>query len=134
MTVPTNPTPNFVYKIYPLTESYQIPIAHKSDFTFPQDSLDKSSGYFHMSSKDQLPGILNLFFDSHERVQIVKISYSKLSAAETVKWELGDDGNAYPHLYALLSGEFVAEVKIVDKGNAWSETAAKLIEGGWLEY
>ena len=92
-----------------------------------------------MSSKDQLPGTLKFFFDSHERVQIVKINYSKLSVAETVKWELAndgclEDGNAYPHLYALLSGEFVADVKIVDKETTWSETAAKLIEEGWLEY
>lgn len=128
------PTPNFVYKIYPLTESLQIPIPYTSDFTFPQDKLDQSSGYFHMSSKDQLPGTLRFFFDSHERVQLVKINYSKLSAAETVKWELGDDGEAYPHLYALLSGEFVVEVKIVEKGTTWSETAEKLIEESWLEY
>ncbi|KAF8157268.1 hypothetical protein B0H34DRAFT_657687 [Crassisporium funariophilum] len=133
MTVPT-PTPNFVYKIYPRTESFQIPIPHTSDYTFPQDTLDKSSGYFHMSSKDQLPGTLGFFFDSQETVQLLKIDYGKLSSAETVKWELGDDGNAYPHLYALLRGEFVVEVKVVDKGKSWSETAQKLMEEGWLEY
>ncbi|KAF8155389.1 hypothetical protein B0H34DRAFT_713079 [Crassisporium funariophilum] len=60
MTAPT-PTPNFVYKVYPNTQPFQIPIPHTSDFTFPQDALDKSSGYFHMSSKDQLPGTLGFF-------------------------------------------------------------------------
>ena len=77
-----------------------------------------------MSSKDQLPGTPRLFFDSHESVQLLKIDYGKLNTAETVKWELGDDGNSYPHLYARLGGEFVAEVKVVDKGTSWSETAA----------
>ena len=90
-----------------------------------------------MSSKDQLPGTLRFFFDSHKTVQLLKIDYGKLSTAETVKWELGDesdDGNSYPHLYARLGGEFVAEVKVVDKGTSWSETAATLVDEGWLEY
>ena len=133
MTAPT-PSPKFVYKIYPNTESYKIPIPHVSDFIFPQDKLDQSSGYFHMSSKDQLPGTLRFFFDSHKTVQLLKIDYGKLNTAETVKWELGDDGNSYPHLYARLGGKFVAEVKVVDKGTSWSETAATLVEEGWLEY
>lgn len=132
MTAPT-PTPKFVYKIYPTTKSFEIPSPYASDFTFSQDKLDQDSGYFHMSSKDQLPGTLRFFFDSHETVQIVKIDYGKLSAAETVKWELGDDGNAYPHLYALLRGKFVVEVKIVDKGTSWFETAKTLQGEGWLE-
>ena len=131
---PPTPTPKFVYKIYPKTKSFEIPVQYASDFTFPQDKLDQSSGYFHMSSKDQLPGTLGYFFDSHESVQILKIDYGKLSTAKTVKWELGDDGNAYPHLYALLSGEFVVEVKVVDKGTSWSKTADSLEEEGWLEY
>lgn len=131
---PPTPTPKFVYKIYPNTKSFEIPTPYPSDFTFPQDQLDQSSGYFHMSSKDQLPGTLGFFFDSHKIVQILKIDYVKLSAAKTVKWELGDDGKAYPHLYALLSGEFVVEVKVVDKGTSWSETATTLEKEGWLEY
>jgi uncharacterized protein (DUF952 family) len=133
MTAPT-PTPKFVYKIYPNTKSFEIPIPYASDFTFPQDKLDQSSEYFHMSSKDQLSGTLAYFFDSNENVQILKIDYLKLSKAKTVKWELGDDGKAYPHLYALLSGEFVVEVKVVDKGTSWPETADALTEEGWLEY
>ena len=134
MTAPPTPTPKFVYKIYPNTKSFEIPIPYASDFTFPQDKLDESSGYFHMSSKDQLPGTLRCFFNSHETVQILKIDYGKLSTAKTVKWELGDDGHAYPHLYALLSGEFVIEVKTVDKGTSWFETSDTLVKEGWLEY
>jgi len=131
MTAPTL-TPKFVYKIYPTT--FKIPIPHASDYTFPEDTLDKSSGYFHMSSKDQLPGTLRFFFSSHETVQILKIDYAKLSAAKTVKWELGDDDNAYPHLYSLLGGEFVVQVKLVDKGTGWTESTDKLVEEGWLAY
>jgi len=131
MTAPT-PTPKFVYKIYPTT--FKIPIPHASDYTFPEDSLDQSSGYFHMSSKDQLLSTLRFFFSSDETVQILKIDYAKLGAAKTVKWELGDDGNAYPHLYSLLGGEFVVQVKLVDKGTGWTETTDKLVEEGWLAY
>ena len=131
---PPIPSPKFVYKIYPNSKSFEIPIPYALDFTFPQDNLDQSSGYFHMSSKDQLPGTLAFFFDSHETVQILKIDYGKLSTAKTVKWELGDDGKAYPHLYTLLSGEFVVEYKVVDKGMSWSETADALVEEGWLDY
>ena len=134
MTAPPTPTPKFVYKIYPNTKSFEIPIPYASDFTFPQDKLDQSSGYFHMSSMKQLPGTLGFFFDSHESVQILKIDYDKLSKAKIVKWELGDDGNAYPHLYAILTGDFVVEVKVVNKGTSWSGTAATLVEEGWLEY
>ena len=133
MTAPPTPTPKFVYKIYPNTKSFDIPIPYSLDYTFPQDKLDESSGYFHMSSKDQLPETLGYFFNSHETVRILKIDYCKLSKAKTVKWELGDDGNAYPHLYALLIGEFVVEVKVVDKGSSWSETADNLVKDGWLE-
>ena len=133
MTAPPTPTPKFVYKIYPNTKSFEIPIPYSSDFKFPLDKLDKSSGYFHMSNND-LPGTLGFLLDSLETVQIVKIDYGKLSTAETVKWELGDDGKAYPHLYGQLSGKFVVEVKVVDKKTSWPETAATLEEEGWLEY
>ena len=133
MTAPI-PAPNFVYKIYPNTDSFKIPNPHTSDFAFPLDELDKSSDYFHMSSKDQLPGTLRFFFNSHEVVQLLKIDYGKLSKAETVKWELADDNNAYPHLYAILRGEFVVDVKVVNKGTSWTETTDALEKEGWLEY
>jgi len=133
MTAPT-PSPKFVYKIYPNTESFKIPIPHASDFIYPEDPNDEKSRYFHMSTGVQLLGTLMFFFDSHKTVQLLKIDYGKLSTAETVKWELGDDGNSYPHLYARLRGEFVDEVKVVDKGTSWSETVATLVEEGWLEY
>ena len=133
MTTP-NPPPNFVYRIYPKTDSFKIPNPHASDFIFPLDTIDKDTGCFHMSSKDQLPGTLRFFFDSHETVQLLKIDYDKLSKAETVKWELADDGNAYPHLYALLKGEFVVDVNVVNKGTSWTETTDTLEKEGWLEY
>ncbi|KAF8904763.1 hypothetical protein CPB84DRAFT_1772762, partial [Gymnopilus junonius] len=126
--------PKFVYKIYPKTEEFQIPIPHPLDYTFPQDSLDKNSGFFHMSSQDQLSGTLSLFFDSQETVHLVKIDYDRLSKAETVKWELVEDGSTFPHLYALLDGKYVTDVKVVNRATNWVDTAEKLIKDGWLEY
>ncbi|PPQ76755.1 hypothetical protein CVT26_000146 [Gymnopilus dilepis] len=127
-------TPNFVYKIYPKLETFQIPVPQSADYIFPQDSLDKSSGYFHMSAQDQMDDTLTLFFDAVETVQLVKIDYVRLNEAETVKWELAPDNNAYPHLFALLDGKYVVDVKAVDKGASWTETVKKLADENWLEY
>jgi uncharacterized protein (DUF952 family) len=129
-----SPTPNFVYKIYPNTAEFQFPvIPHPPGFILPRDQLDVASGYFHMSSATQLPGTLSFFFDSHETVKLVKVDYKRLCVDKLVKWELADDGNAYPHLYALLESQFIADVKVVEKGEGWAVTSKQLVEDKWLE-
>jgi len=86
-----------------------------------------------MSSATQLPTTLGFFFESYETVHLVKINYKMLSDAETVKWELADDGNAYPHLYALLEARYVDNVKVIDKVKTWAESSKQLVEARWLE-
>jgi uncharacterized protein (DUF952 family) len=121
---------NFVYKIYPNTPAYQLPHPLPSSTQLPWLPLDISTNYFHMSTAAQIPGTLALFFDAYDRVQLVKIAYDKLG---DVKWELADNGNTYPHLYGVVEGQSVVDVKAVEKRDSWEVTSKQLAQDGWLE-
>lgn len=62
-----------------------------------------------------------------------RIDYKRLSSFKSVKWELANNGDSSPHLYAQLTGEFVRGLKLIGKGTSWESTIENLIKQGWLE-
>jgi len=133
MTAP-NPLPSYIYKILPNVPVFQgTPVPVPADWTFPQTEIDARDGYTHLSTLAQLPGTLTRFFNDDESVQLLKVDYKRVSAFKIVKWEEAGNGDVFPHLYAILTGEYVRDLKAVPKGESWVATVEKLVQEGWLE-
>ncbi|EJD01935.1 uncharacterized protein FOMMEDRAFT_20699 [Fomitiporia mediterranea MF3/22] len=135
-----NPLPSYIYKILPNTPTYQgTPQPIPSSWVFPKPQLDLTSGYVHLSPRNQLPTTLNRFFnsDADKTDQLLKVDYKKLSTWKKVNWERTSSGDVFPHLYADLEGEYVVGLKVIERENeekgGWEGTLGKLEEEGWLE-
>jgi len=65
--------------------------------------LDKDSGFVHLSTMEQVPGTLKLFFKGREDLLLLKINVKELGSS--LKWESSGGGSeAFPHFYGS-SGE-----------------------------
>lgn len=132
-----SPLPSYVYKILPNTSVYQgAPVPIPASYEFPKPQADLDDGFVHLSTLAQLPSTLQRFFGDEKTVQLLKVDYARMATWKTVKWEKASNGDSYAHLYAVLTGEFVREVKIAGKGDGekgWEATVKKLEVEGWLE-
>lgn len=53
---------------------------------------DLKDGFVHMSTAQQVPGVLNRYFGDVPAVSILRIENGKLSAFKRVRWERASNG------------------------------------------
>ncbi|KAF8587764.1 hypothetical protein K439DRAFT_754832 [Ramaria rubella] len=94
-------TPTFLYKIIPASSPPPDPLPE----VLPLSPLDTTSGFIHLSTAEQIPKTLQLFFTDDTLVYILRIPYGRIEkdivwedATAAVRGQYGVDG-VYPHLY-----------------------------------
>jgi uncharacterized protein (DUF952 family) len=75
----------------------------------PLSRDDARDGYVHLSSAQQLHGTLARHFAAQADLVLLVIPSVRLPEA-ALRWELARSGEPFPHLYAELRVELVAEV------------------------
>ncbi|MEO8185673.1 MAG: DUF952 domain-containing protein [Deltaproteobacteria bacterium] len=75
----------------------------------PLSRDDARDGYVHLSSAQQLPGTLERHFAAEPDLVLLVIPRSRLPEG-ALRWEPSRRGEPFPHLYAELRAELVAEV------------------------
>ncbi|KAL8690738.1 MAG: hypothetical protein Q9218_003880 [Villophora microphyllina] len=128
--------PTHIYKILPFTHNFPNPV--RGSDALPKTSLDTDSGFIHFSTSEQVPYVLNHFFNTPEagKVLLVKVNYARLADGGNVKWEVaGRDGSLFAHLYnAELTGHAVEDVvRIEQKEGKWDSILRSLTEYRWLQ-
>lgn len=72
----------------------------------PDDARD---GYVHLSAAAQVRGTLARHFAGQAELVLLRLSIERLPAG-ALRWEAARNGELFPHLYAELTVELVAEV------------------------
>ncbi|KAF9099811.1 hypothetical protein BGX23_011411 [Mortierella sp. AD031] len=98
--------PEFVYKLISPASAF-----NPSDKVLPLSSLDKTDGFYHLSTVTQVPGTANRFFPKSKfaNLLILKIKFGAIKPQ--VKWEAAkgehptDVSRIFPHVYGDLEQE-----------------------------
>lgn len=64
---------------------------------FAGSALDLADGYIHLSSADQVDGVIERHFKGQRPLYIIGFNDSQF--LENLKWEEATGGQLYPHLY-----------------------------------
>ncbi|KAJ5888371.1 hypothetical protein N7495_008412 [Penicillium taxi] len=128
--------PHYIYKIFPSTLPIREPLPNR----LPVSELDEQSGFIHLSTADQVPNTLNLFFAEEPVVYVLRIAYSVIF--EYIRWESpdgkriaeGPENGLFPHLYngLNLGRNEVESIAIWQNDEGW-EVALK-DANRWLVY
>ena len=97
-----------VYKIF--TESEWKDFQEAGQFNGSAD--DRRDGFIHLSTKEQVDGVIERFFSGKRPLYIAE--FSGFNFLQKLKWEISTSGGVYPHLYGdnLLPGEVTGFVKL----------------------
>ena len=68
---------------------------------------DLRDGFIHLSTQEQLAGVIERFFSGIYPLYIAEFSASDFP--ERLKWEASESSDVYPHLYS--AGLFATEIK-----------------------
>jgi uncharacterized protein (DUF952 family) len=79
---------------------------------FDGSSFDRSSGFIHLSSREQVGGTAGRFFANEPELVVVAVDAGAMG--ESLRWETASDGGMFPHVYASLSLSAVLAVYHVD--------------------
>ena len=85
----------FIYKICKISEWLEA----KKNKKFIGSDKDKSDGYIHFSSIDQVKSTLAKHYLNEKKLILLKVKTLNL---ESLIWEQASDGNFFPHLYSAL--------------------------------
>ncbi len=85
----------FVYKIL----SEQEWESAKTTAMYAGSALDQKDGFIHLSTQEQLPQTLALYFKNQEGLRLLSFLANDL---EELKWEKSRNDLLFPHLYADL--------------------------------
>lgn len=125
-------TPDFIYKILPLTEDIAESPLQRSHI-LPTTSLDRDSGFIHFATSAQVPYVLNRFFNTPDTstVWLVKIDYDSLAAEGDLRWEeAGGEGgrSLFAHLYGgRVRAHEVDDMLKLDRGpDGWDSALQKV--------
>ena len=72
------------------------------------NSIDKKSGFIHLSTQKQLKETINLYFKNNEKIIIIKFNSKDLE--KSLKWELSRNNELFPHLYNSLNFKDVKNI------------------------
>ena len=92
-----------VYKVF--TESEWNTFQDTGQFGGSVDDL--RDGFIHLSTQEQLAGVIERFFSGIYPLYIAEFSASDFP--EELKWEASKSNGVYPHLYS--AGLFATEIK-----------------------
>jgi len=97
-----------VYKVF--TESEWETFQDTGQFGGSSDDL--LDGFIHLSTKEQLAGVIERFFSGVRPLYVAEFSH--FNFLQKLKWEISTSGGVYPHLYGvnLLPGEVTGFVKL----------------------
>ncbi|KAF5390131.1 hypothetical protein D9757_003788 [Collybiopsis confluens] len=138
-------SPTYVYKLVP--PSSPVPLNSRDiPLELPVSTLDKESGFIHLSTSVQVPNTLKFFFTEHESVYVLRIPYGFLEEGKVIKWEdpkaevcgpRGGEG-MFPHLYndLKLGQDEIDAVRVLLKqaDGSWDKSIQEAIQDGWLVY
>ncbi|KAF8532910.1 hypothetical protein BDD12DRAFT_536102 [Trichophaea hybrida] len=79
----------YVYKLLPEPPSFPLELSQ----------LDRESGYIHLCTLEQAPGVVERFMGGCEEVWVLKVLVERLKGE--VRWE-DVEGEKFPHLYGEL--------------------------------
>ncbi|KAH6655464.1 hypothetical protein BKA67DRAFT_657402 [Truncatella angustata] len=115
-----SPLPEHVYKIIPSAPPSPIPDR------YPLSDLDKNDGFVHLSTADQIPTTLSLFFKETANVWVLKLRFT---FADKVTYENGD---GCPHLHGNFGAADVEDAREFSRndGETWQDALKR--QGGWL--
>ncbi|KAG8221803.1 hypothetical protein J3R82DRAFT_2136 [Butyriboletus roseoflavus] len=137
--------PTYIYKLVHYTSPVPLDPAAIPD-ALPISTIDKTSGFIHLSTASQIPGTLVHFFGSDPQIFVLRLRYDTLKRLGQIKWE-SPEGDVcgsrpgeglFPHLYneLRLGREEVESVRVLERGEGgWQEVIEK-DEGfkAWLVY
>ena len=95
----------YVYRVLNLKEWREF----KRKKCFFGNSVDKKSGFIHLSTSDQLKKTIEIHFKDIKELVVLKINSKKLN--RKIIWEESRDGENFPHLYDFLPIDCVNEIK-----------------------
>jgi uncharacterized protein (DUF952 family) len=75
---------------------------------FDGSPFDRSSGFIHCSSREQVSGTAQRVFGDEPELVVVAVDAQMVG--ESLIWEAAADGGRYPHVYAPLPLNAVAAV------------------------
>lgn len=94
-----------VYKIIP-GDIWREAVSQE---TLPPLPLDAADGFIHLSTAAQVEGTLARHFKGQSDLFLLQVETDKLNGSR-LKWELAKSGDSFPHYYAALPMEAVADV------------------------
>jgi len=99
---------NMVYKIFTETE-WQ---AFQNSGQFKGSADDLRDGFIHLSTSEQVDGVIERFFLDKQPLYIA--GFSAPEFLQAIKWEASSTGEVYPHLYhsALFVSEVISFVRL----------------------
>jgi len=81
-----------------------------------------TEGFIHLSAPEQVLGTANRFYRGAEG--LVVLSIDAASVKGDVRWEEGEPGVLFPHLYrALRTAEVVGAAELIADDGAWTGLA-----------
>lgn len=96
-----------VYKVF--TESEWKLFQETGQFEGSADDL--RDGFIHLSTKEQVAGVVERFFAGKRPLYVAEFSNSEF--LQRLKWESSTSGGVYPHLYGF--DLFLCEAECVTK-------------------
>lgn len=118
-----SPLPRYLYKILPEAPPDPLPL------NLPLSELDAKDGFIHLSTAEQIPKTISLFYSATTNLWLLKVPLDRI--ANTVKWDEGKSG-CFPHIYGPMPGlEEIADMKEFIKGEG-EEWAPLLEKDQWL--
>ena len=80
-------------------------VSKKEDF-FLGSKTDRSDGFIHFSTSDQLEGTLDKYFKSKSPLYLLEVKTENIELV----WEISRNNQLFPHLYSPLPLNMVSRV------------------------
>lgn len=93
--------------------------AASSAGAYEGEAFDHADGFIHCSTREQVAGTLEAHYADAERLAVAEIDAAALG--DTVKWETSRGGEAFPHVYGVITWSAVRTVHLIGRDEA----------GGW---
>ena len=97
--------------IYHVVQKLKWEAALQQGF-YEADSL-ASEGFIHLSTKDQVAGVLQRYYQGQKDLLLLQVDETKLTAE--LKYELAPSVNElFPHLFGRLNMEAVTDLTVIN--------------------
>ena len=84
----------FIYKVLRTNEHLQF----QEDKIFKGSPVDLKDGFIHLSSKNQVSGVISRYYNNESKVYVYKFRSSDYQ--KNLKWEYSERSKEhYPHIY-----------------------------------